>query len=238
MIDFQQGQVLLVDKPLEWTSFDVVNKLRRALQHLKDKEGKKPFKNIKVGHAGTLDPLATGLLIVCTGADTKTIEQLMGFEKEYTGTVFLGASTPSFDKETEVDVHYETSHITEELITQVAKQFTGNILQVPPAHSATIIKGERAYEKARRGEAVDMPPKQVTISAFDIVKIEMPLIHFKVVCSKGTYIRSLANDFGKALQSGAYLHSLCRTRIGKYSLDKAKQVDVLVKEIKQSVTYF
>lgn len=234
MTDFQKGRVLLVDKPLEWTSFDVVNKLRGTLQHLKDKEGKKPFKKIKVGHAGTLDPLATGLLIVCTGAATKTIDRLMGLEKEYTGTFFIGASTPSFDKETEVNSKFDTSHITDEILENTTQQFTGTLLQIPPAHSATIISGERAYEKARRGEEVIMPAKQITISAFEIVKVEMPIVHFKVVCSKGTYIRSLANDFGQALQSGAYLNSLCRTRIGDLTLSNAKSVDQWVEEIKQT----
>lgn len=234
MMDFQKGQILLVDKPLEWTSFEVVNKLRGTLQHLKDKEGKKLFRKIKVGHAGTLDPLATGLLIVCTGAATKTINGLMGLEKEYTGTFFLGATTPSFDKETAVDAEYDISHITDELLHKTAKQFIGKILQTPPAHSATIIEGERAYEKARRGETVNMPAKEVVISVFEIEKTELPLVYFKVVCSKGTYIRSLANDYGKALNAGAHLTSLRRTRIGTHLIDNAKTVEQCVHDIRQT----
>jgi tRNA pseudouridine55 synthase len=234
MTDFLQGHILLVNKPLQWTSFDVVNKLRGTLQHLKNEEDQKPFRKIKVGHAGTLDPLATGLLIVCTGAATKNIDRLMGMEKEYTGTIFLGATTPSYDKETPVEQTYDTAHLTTEIIVLTASKFTGVIQQTPPAHSATIVNGERAYEKARRGETVLLPSKEILISSFDILKIELPLVYFRVVCSKGTYIRSLAHDFGSALQSGAYLDSLCRTRIGDFQLQDALTVEDWVQRIKNN----
>jgi len=210
--EFDEGKVLLFDKPYKWTSFDVVRKVRQIT-----KAG-------KVGHAGTLDPLATGLLIVCTGKFTKRIDQYQGQEKEYTGSFFLGATTPSYDLETAVDQHFDSSNITEEQIRDTANQFTGEIMQSPPLHSAVNVKGERAYEKARRGETLELPPKKVTISTFEITEITLPLIHFRIVCSKGTYIRSLARDYGRALGSGAYLASLCRTRIGNFLLKDAMAV--------------
>lgn len=227
-INVEQGCVLLLNKPLTWTSFDVVNKLRynllRSLHKFKEiKEGEK--RRLKVGHAGTLDPLATGLLIVCIGKETKNIDQYMATEKEYTGSFYLGATRPSYDNETEVDQTYPIEHITTELIHQTTQQFLGDIMQLPPVYSAIKKDGVRLYESARAGIEVELTPRPVTIKVFEITKIEMPIVAFRVVCSKGTYIRSLANDFGKALNSGAYLNSLCRTRSGDFLLSDAFSVD-------------
>lgn len=227
-INVEQGCVLLINKPLTWTSFDVVNKLRyillRSLHKFKEiKEGEK--RKLKVGHAGTLDPLATGLLIVCIGKETKNIDQYMATEKEYTGSFYIGATRPSYDNETEVDQTYPTGHITTELIHQTTQQFLGDIMQLPPVYSAIKKDGVRLYESARAGIEVELTPRPVTIKAFEITKIEMPIVEFRVVCSKGTYIRSLAYDFGKALNSGAYLNSLCRTRSGNYLLSDALSLD-------------
>lgn len=207
---FALGQVLLIDKPLGWTSFDVVRKLRHLVR-IK-----------KIGHAGTLDPLATGLLIVCTGKFTKRINEFMAQEKEYTGTITLGAVTPSYDLETEPTDHQDIGAITLSLIQQSVKQFTGSILQVPPAHSAIKVKGKRVYELARKGESVLLEPRRITISSFEVLRFEEGLVHFKVVCSTGTYIRSLANDLGVALGCGAYLSALRRTRIGSFLVDQAQ----------------
>lgn len=227
-INVEQGCVLLVNKPLTWTSFDVVNKLRynllRSLHKFKEvKEGEK--RRLKVGHAGTLDPLATGLLIVCIGKETKNIDQYMATEKEYTGSFYLGATRPSYDNETEVDQTYPTEHITTELIHQTTQQFLGDIMQLPPVYSAIKKDGVRLYESARAGIEVELTPRPVTIKEFEITKIEMPIVEFRVVCSKGTYIRSLAHDFGKALNSGAYLNSLRRTRSGDFLLGDALSVE-------------
>lgn len=207
---FALGQVLLIDKPLGWTSFDVVRKLRHLIR-IK-----------KIGHAGTLDPLATGLLIVCTGKFTKRINEFMAQEKEYTGTITLGAVTPSYDLETEPTDHQDIGAITLSLIQQSVKQFTGSILQVPPAHSAIKVKGKRVYELARKGESVVLEPRRITISSFEVLRFEEGLVHFKVICSTGTYIRSLANDLGVALGCGAYLSALRRTRIGSFLVDQAQ----------------
>ena len=233
-LNVEQGEVLLIDKPLEWTSFDVVNKLRYTLLKnlYKYKEipaGQKA--KLKVGHAGTLDPLATGLLILCIGKETKNIDQYMATEKEYTGSIFLGATRPSYDKETEVDATYAINHITPELIHQTAKQLEGDLMQLPPVFSAIKKDGKRLYQSARAGETVELTPRPIHITSFEITKIELPLVEFKVVCSKGTYIRSLAFDFGKALNSGAYLNSLCRTRSGDFKLENAYQLDELLKQI-------
>jgi tRNA pseudouridine55 synthase len=216
---FKEGKVLLFDKPLEWTSFQVVNKVRWMIRKSCD------IKKIKVGHAGTLDPLAIGLLLICTGKFTKTINELMGQEKEYTGTITLGATTPSYDLETEVNERFETSHITEDLIHSTTAQFTGEILQQPPIFSALKKDGVRLYEHARKGETVDIPKRQVHISAFEITNIDMPNVEFRATCSKGTYIRSLANDFGKALQSGGHLSVLRRTKIGDYNVNDALKIE-------------
>ena len=211
---------MLVDKPIEWTSFDVVRKIRNLVR-IK-----------KVGHAGTLDPLATGLLIICTGKFTKRINEFMAREKEYTGSITLGATTPTYDLESEPDNFTDTTFLTEEKILIIAKQFTGEIMQVPPAHSAIKIDGKRVYELARQGKEVKIEPRKIVIKEFEITKIEMPVVFFRVICSTGTYIRSLANDFGQALGCGGYLSSLCRTRIGDSRLENAKTMIEWENEIK------
>lgn len=208
-----EGRVLLINKPLEWTSFDVVNKLRYKLR-IK-----------KIGHAGTLDPLATGLLIICTGRMTKRIEEFMGMEKEYTGTFRVGQTTPSYDLETEPTEAKDISGVTAEAISRAAADLTGVISQLPPAHSAIKVGGRRAYEMARKGKEVVLQPRQVEIRVFEITAIRLPEVDFRIVCSKGTYIRSIARDFGEALGAGAYLSQLCRTRIGPYTLDDALTID-------------
>lgn len=213
--DFQAGQILLIDKPLNWTSFQAVNKLRWEIRHAHN------IKKIKVGHAGTLDPLATGLLIICTGKMTKEIHTYQGQDKEYTGTIVLGSTTPSYDLETEIDATFPTKHITEAAIHKTTKQFTGEIDQFPPVFSAIKKEGKRLYEFARAGEAVEISSRKISISTFEITKIEGLNIEFRVVCSKGTYIRSLAHDFGKALNSGAHLSVLRRTKIGDFHVDNA-----------------
>ena len=223
--DFIAGQVLLIDKPLNWTSFQAVNKIRWAIRKAFN------IKKIKVGHAGTLDPLATGLLIICSGKKTKEINIYQGQEKEYTGTFVLGATTPSFDLETEVNATYPTEHITKEKIHETTKRFIGEIDQFPPVFSAIKKDGKRLYEFARSGEEVSISSRKVTITEFVITHIEGSTLHFKVVCSKGTYIRSLANDFGKALDSGAHLSSLRRTKIGAFSVEKAESIDSFLNEI-------
>ncbi len=213
--DFKSGQVLLIDKPLEWTSFQVVNKLR---WHIKQKFG---IKNIKVGHAGTLDPLATGLLIICTGKFTKQIEQYQGQIKEYTGEITLGATTPSYDLETAIDATFPIDQLSEEIIYHTTEEFTGEIEQVPPIFSALKKDGKRLYEIARAGKTTEIKSRTVHIEEFEITNVEIPKVNFKVICSKGTYIRSLAHDFGKALDSGAHLSKLRRTKIGDFSVEDA-----------------
>jgi tRNA pseudouridine55 synthase len=219
--DFPEGELLLIDKPIGWTSFDVVNKIRHMIRyHL-------GIKKIKVGHAGTLDPLATGLLLVCTGKATKRIPEFTGLDKEYTGTFFLGETTPSFDLETEVDQRYSTAHITENMILETAKGFSGHIQQVPPVYSAIKVDGKRSYRQARMNKEVKLKAREVTIYEFEILQAGIPETDFRVLCSKGTYIRSLANDFGRTLKSGAYLKRLCRTKIGPFSIDQALQIEEL-----------
>ena len=213
--DFLNGQILLIDKPLEWSSFQAVNALKWAIRKKFD------LKKIKIGHAGTLDPLATGLLIICTGKFTKTIPELQGQVKEYTGTFTLGATTPSYDLETEVDQSFPTDHITEELIISTTTQFLGEIEQVPPIFSALKKDGKRMYELAREGKKVEIKARTIQIFEFEITKISLPKVEFRVVCSKGTYIRSLAHDFGQALQSGAHLSTLRRTKIGDFNVINA-----------------
>jgi tRNA pseudouridine55 synthase len=220
--DFADGQLLLINKPFEWTSFDVVGKLRNAFKPLK----------LKVGHAGTLDPLATGLLIICTGKMTKQIDAFQAEEKEYTGTMVLGATTPTYDLESEPEAKFDTSHLSNEEIKAACAQFTGDIQQYPPAHSAIKIDGERLYEKARRGEEVELRLRNVTISEFEITRIALPEVDFRVVCSKGTYIRSLVNDFGAALNNGAYMSALRRTRSGNYRIEDAHEILELVDTIR------
>ncbi|WP_299160062.1 tRNA pseudouridine(55) synthase TruB [uncultured Tenacibaculum sp.] len=216
--DYKNGQVLLIDKPLEWTSFQVVNKLRWHIRKRFD------IKKIKVGHAGTLDPLATGLLIICTGKQTKNINEYQGQAKEYTGTITLGGTTPSYDLETEINETFPTDHITEELIHKTTEQFTGIIQQKPPIFSAIKKEGKRLYELARKGETTEIKSREVTISEFEITNIDANNVNFRVVCSKGTYIRSLAYDFGVALNSGAHLSALRRTKIGDYSVNDGLSV--------------
>lgn len=223
--DFLNGQLLLIDKPLGWTSFQAVNKLRWAIRKTFN------IKKIKVGHAGTLDPLASGLLIICTGKFTKKIHEYQGLPKEYTGTISLGATTPSFDLETEIDRTFPISHITDEQIHKTTDQFLGEIDQKPPVFSAISQGGERLYKAARRGEVVQIKSRKVSVFEFEITQINMPHINFRVVCSKGTYIRSLANDFGKALKSGAHLSALRRTKIGKFDVSKAIDPIVFVNKI-------
>ena len=221
--DYKDGQVLLFDKPLEWSSFQLVNKVRWLIRSNLN------IKKIKVGHAGTLDPLATGLMIICTGKFTKRINEFMGQEKEYTGTFTLGGTTPSYDLETEIDETFSIEHITEEAIYSFAKANTGTIQQRPPVFSALKKDGKRLYEYARAGEEVDIPLRETVIHSFEITRIALPEVDFKVSCSKGTYIRSLAYDFGKGLESGAHLTALRRTKIGEYSVDSATTVEAFVK---------
>jgi tRNA pseudouridine55 synthase len=223
--DFLDGQILLINKPLGWTSFDVVKKIKNLIRT------KYSLKKIKVGHAGTLDPLASGLLIVCTGKFTKRISELQGQAKIYTGDISLGGTTPSYDLETEVDVKFETSHISEELIKETTSQFTGEIDQKPPIFSALKRGGERLYEKARRGESIEIEARKVSVHSFDITAIKMPKVSFEIKCSKGTYIRSIAYDFGLALNSGAHLSKLCRTAIGDYQLADALDVSDFEKQL-------
>lgn len=217
--DFKEGQLICFDKPLEWTSFQVVNKVRWLIKR------KFGIKKIKVGHAGTLDPLATGLVILCTGKYTKRIESLMGQTKIYTGEITLGATRPSYDMETEIDQTFETQHITLDLIEEARQEFLGEIMQQPPIFSALKKEGKRLYEYARKGEEVEIPKRQVQIDDFQITNIDLPKIEFKVTCSKGTYIRSLAHDFGKAVKSGAYLSALKRTQIGDYDISNAVSIE-------------
>lgn len=213
------GQVLLIDKPLEWSSFQVVNKLRWLIR----KEYK--IKKIKVGHAGTLDPLASGLLIICTGKETKNINTYQAQEKEYTGTITLGATTPSYDLETEVDQKFSLNEITEQLIKETTAQFTGEIQQKPPIFSAIKKDGKRLYELARAGETTEVATRMVTIHEFEITRIELPEVDFRISCSKGTYIRSIAHDFGAAMNNGGHLTALRRTAIGNYRVENAMSIE-------------
>ena len=217
--DFETGEIILVNKPYRWTSFDVIGALRLFFK----KELGMP--KIKIGHAGTLDPLATGLMILCTGRATKRIEEFMGLEKEYTGTFVLGASTASFDLEKPVDQVFPTEHITEGMIGDAVSSLTGDIMQVPPVFSAIKIDGKRAYKSARQGKELELQPRSVSIREFEITRLVLPEVDFRIVCSKGTYIRAIARDFGQALGSGAYLSVLCRTRIGNQRLADAYEIE-------------
>lgn len=216
--NFAEGELLLINKPYKWTSFDVVGKIRNSLKPLK----------LKVGHAGTLDPLATGLLILCTGKLTKQIDTFQAEDKEYTGTMILGATTPSFDMETAVDAEFPFSHLSDDIIRAATSPFKGEIQQYPPAHSAVKVNGERLYVKARRGEEQELRLRSVNVTEFEITRIALPEVDFRIVCSKGTYIRSLVSDFGKHLNSGAYLSKLTRTRSGNFLLEDAFEVNDLV----------
>ncbi len=218
---YLDGRVLFLDKPYQWTSFDVVNKIKSLLRH------RLGVKKIKVGHAGTLDPLATGLLIVCTGKSTRKIDSFQGLNKTYTGTFFIGKTTPSFDLEKEPDQDFPVAHITDELLLATAKSLVGEQQQVPPLFSAKKIAGKRAYTHARAGLDTQLEANTINIKAFDITRIEMPEVDFRVVCSKGTYIRALARDYGEKLGSGAYLSALRRTHIGNHSVEEAIDIKEL-----------
>ena len=222
MIDYLEGHTLLINKPLRWTSFDAVKKIRNTLRIALN------IKKIKVGHAGTLDPLADGLLIVCTGKFTKRINEFQAQEKEYVAEFTLGATTSSFDLETEVNETFDYNHITEDMLKTNAESLTGNILQTPPIYSAIKQDGKRLYEHARKGEDVKIKERMVHVSKFEIIKVEMPKVHVRIVCSKGTYIRSLAQTFGKNLNSGAHLSQLTRTRIGKFELSQAIDIQEFI----------
>lgn len=217
--DYNEAGYLYVNKPYNWTSFDTINKIRYFFRYYAG------LKSIKIGHSGTLDPLASGVLIICTGKKTKEIENFQNLEKEYTGVFRLGETTPSFDLETDSDAFYDISHITNEAIYATAKQFEGEIMQSAPLYSAKKINGKRAYEYARTGKNIIIPANKIFIKKFEITNIKLPEISFKIICGKGTYIRSLANDYGKALNSGACLIQLCRTRIGEITLKDTKSID-------------
>jgi tRNA pseudouridine55 synthase len=218
-MDFIEGEIVYMNKPLDWTSFDLVNRFRYKLSR------KLNIKKIKVGHAGTLDPKATGVMILCTGRATKRIEELQGQTKEYVATLRLGATTPSFDLEKEIDKTYPTKHITREMVESVLQNFIGKIEQIPPAFSACMIDGKRAYEYARKGEEVNLKPKVLVIDEIEILHFELPVLKIRVVCSKGTYIRALARDIGEALHSGAYLTALERTKVGNVTLAQCINAD-------------
>ncbi|MFW5687471.1 MAG: tRNA pseudouridine(55) synthase TruB [Bacteroidota bacterium] len=231
--EFAEGKVLLIDKPLHWTSFDAVNKIKSLLKH------RLGLKKIKVGHAGTLDPLASGLLIICTGKMTRSIDAFQAREKEYTGTFYIGATTPSSDLETQPDQVYPTDHINEDTVHAAAQKFQGKILQIPPLFSAKKIEGKRAYEHARAGDQLQLKANVIEIKSFDIVRWELPEADFNVVCGKGTYIRALARDFGEQLGSGAYLKALRRTRIGEFSVEQAlspEQLSQIINEAASTAT--
>jgi tRNA pseudouridine55 synthase len=242
VFDAASGMVVLIDKPLEWTSFDAVNKIKYAMLGYLKKQieaGKHELVpgqklRVKVGHAGTLDPLASGLLIVCLGKETKNIDRYMGMVKEYTGSFYLGATTPSFDLETEVDREFGISHITPALIHETAATFLGEQQQFPPVYSAIKKDGKRLYESARAGKDVEIASRPVVIHEFEITSVALPLVSFRIVCGKGTYIRSIASDFGKALGAGAYLNSLCRTQIGEFRLADAMSVEAFTTWVKGS----
>jgi tRNA pseudouridine55 synthase len=229
-IDYRGGELILINKPYTWSSFQAVNKLKHALKKhpsllLDDK-----LVHLKIGHAGTLDPLATGLLIICTGKKTKEISSFQDLPKEYTGTFFIGATTPCYDKEKEVDVIYPTEHITEELVYETAKSFIGKQEQVPPMFSAVKVDGKRLYKLARVGEEIELKARPIEILEFEITSCKLPLVEFRIACTKGTYIRSIARDFGLALNSGAYLDTLCRTKIGHFCIEDAKTPEEFITE--------
>ena len=225
-MDFIKGELILIDKPLNWTSFDVVKKIRRNIIIKLNQTG------IKVGHAGTLDPLATGLMIICTGKLTKEISKYQEYHKEYIATLKLGATTPSFDLETDIDKIYPVNHINEGLINKTLKEYTGELYQIPPSFSAKFINGIRAYKYARSGKEINLKPSRIFIKEINILKFELPILKIKVICSKGTYIRSLVRDIGNSLNSGAHLIELIRTAIGKYKLDDAISIEDFENQLK------
>lgn len=229
-IDFKEGQVILIDKPLEWTSFDIVNKIRYTIRH------KYNYKKIKVGHAGTLDPLATGLLIICTGKFTKQIETYQAQKKEYVTTLKLGATTPSFDRELDEDAQFEYNHITRELFEESLTNFIGEIKQIPPIFSAKKVNGKKAYIAARNGEDIELKANTIVIDKIEVLDFNLPFVKIKVECGKGTYIRALARDIGKTLNSGAYLYDLRRTKIGDFNVENALEIKEFEKNVEQIVT--
>lgn len=226
-MDFISGEIIGIDKPLGWTSFDVVKRVRGAIQRRLN------VKKFKVGHAGTLDPLATGVLIICTGRATRDIERLQNGTKEYIATIRLGATTPSFDLEKEIDAYYPYEHITEEMVREVLPRFTGHIMQVPPVFSAVKVDGKRAYKYARKGAEVELKAKPLVIEELEMLPSELPELNLKIVCSKGTYIRALTRDIGQALGSGAHLTALCRTRVGAIRLQDCLSIDEAVHKISE-----
>lgn len=228
--DFLGGEILLFDKDLNWTSFDLVQRVRNTLCR------KMGIKKMKVGHAGTLDPLATGLMILCTGKATKKIEELQKGEKEYLATIELGATTPSFDLETDVDNRFDYSHVNKELVSNTLKKFQGEIEQIPPVFSAVKVKGKRAFEYARNGEELKLQPKQIVIEEIEIISLQLPVLEIRVVCGKGTYIRSLARDIGEELKCGAHLTNLRRTKIGNYKIEEAIKIDYFLENLDLFVT--
>jgi tRNA pseudouridine55 synthase len=231
MRDFYKGEILLINKPLGWTSFQAVNKLKHGLKKHPSLLLDGKFVHLKIGHAGTLDPLATGLLIVCTGKKTKVIQTFQDQEKEYTGTFFIGATTPCYDLEKPIDKTYPTDHITDEKILEAASTFVGEQQQTPPLFSAVLVNGERAYDIARKGETVELKARTIEIKIFEITRIQMPEVDFRIVCSKGTYIRSIARDIGERLNTGAHLIKLCRTRIGEFKVGNALEPEEFLKQI-------
>ena len=231
MRNFYSGEILLINKPLGWTSFQAVNKLKHGLKRHPSLFIDGKFVHLKIGHAGTLDPLATGLLIVCTGKKTKEIQTFQDLKKEYTGTFFIGATTPCYDLEKPIDKTYPVEHITEERIMAAAKSFIGVQQQTPPIFSAVLVNGERAYDIARKGETVELKSRPIEITGFEITRIQMPEVDFRIVCSKGTYIRSIARDIGERLNSGAHLTKLCRNKIGEFDHKDALEPEVFLKQM-------
>jgi tRNA pseudouridine55 synthase len=229
--DYRSGELLLINKPYTWSSFQAVNKLKHALKRHPSLLLDGKYVNLKIGHAGTLDPLATGLLIICTGKKTKEISSFQDLPKEYTGAFFIGATTPCYDKEKPVDQTFPTEHITKELVLETARSFIGKQEQVPPMFSAVRVDGKRMYKLARAGEEIELKARPIEILDFEITFCELPLVGFRIACTKGTYIRSIARDFGLALNSGAYLDSLCRTKIGDFSLENAQTPEEFIKAI-------
>lgn len=230
MPNYYSGEILLINKPLGWTSFQAVNKLKYGLRQHPSMLLDGKLVNLKIGHAGTLDPLATGLLIVCTGKKTKEIQQFQDLPKEYTGTFFVGATTPCYDLEKPIDAVFPIEHISNELILKTVVGFIGTQEQVPPVFSAVKVNGKRSFELARKGEEVELRSKSITIYEFEITRLQLPEIDFRIKCSKGTYIRSIAHDLGRALNSGAHLTKLCRTKIGDFSIEHAKEPEEFLKQ--------
>lgn len=231
--DYRAGELLLINKPYTWSSFQAVNKLKHALKKHPSLLLDGKFVHLKIGHAGTLDPLATGLLIICTGKKTKEISSFQDLPKEYTGTFFIGATTPCYDKEKEVDETYPTEHITPEMVYEAAKSFIGKQEQIPPMFSAVKVDGKRLYKMARVGQEIELKARAIEILEFEITTCNLPLVDFRIACTKGTYIRSIARDFGLALNSGAYLDALCRTKIGHFDIKNSLSPQEFINSLNQ-----